>query len=75
MGCGCNKRIAAEVTASQLREKDELSGKMIVDDANRELLVISPIYDPHKDIIGYVTKDTSGQYSRIFSNNITKVLD
>jgi hypothetical protein len=74
MGCGCNKKNNVP-PPSQAKQVDELSGKMIVDDSNRELLVVSAIYDPHQDIIGYVTRDSAGQYSRIFSKNIIKVLE
>ena len=75
MGCGCKRNTVASPSPLKSKEEDNLSGKVIVDQSNRELLVLSPIYDSYRDIIGYITKDDSGNTIRIFSKNITKVLD
>ena len=76
MGCGCNKRAGvSESTAQTKKQYDDLSGKFILDTNGSKLLVISPIYDAYKDVVGYTAKDESGNSLRIFAKNVQKILD
>jgi len=42
---------------------------------DRKLLVNSPIHDIYGDIIGYSTKNESGNTIRIFKKNIKQILE
>jgi hypothetical protein len=75
MGCGCGgqKRLVNLETTRSIR-KDDLVNKRIVDTSGKELLVVSPIQDIYGDVIGYITKDSSGNTIRIFAKNVQKIL-
>jgi len=74
MGCGCskNKGQAIERTSKQ---NDDLTGKMILDNNDVQMLVTSPIYDSYKDIVGYSAKTLEGKVVRIFAKNVQKILE
>lgn len=57
------------------KEVSKILNSWIIDNMNRKLLVESPIYDGYNDIIGYVTKNESGNVVRIFSRNIKEILE
>lgn len=75
MGCGCNKKAGSATTTQTTKQYDDLSGKFILDTNGNKLLVISPIYDSYKDIVGYTAKDEQGNSLRIFAKNVQKILD
>jgi len=75
MGCGCNKGSRNATTTQTTKQYDDLSGKFILDTNGNKLLVISPIYDAYKDIVGYTAKDEQGNSLRIFAKNVQKILD
>jgi hypothetical protein len=50
-----------------------ISGKWIIDVQERRLYVDSPIYDVYGDIVGYITKNESGDVVRIFAKNIAQI--
>ena len=52
-----------------------ISGKWIIDVQERRLYVDSPIYDVYGDIVGYITKNESGDVVRIFSKNVVKIIE
>ena len=73
--CGCNGNINVYEQVSNTRKQpDTMSGKWILDIQNRELYLESPIYDVYGDIIGYITKNKSGDIVRIFSKNIVQII-
>jgi hypothetical protein len=73
--CGCNKNISSyEQVPGTRKQQDTMSGKWILDVQNRELYLESPIYDVYGDIIGYITKNKSGDIIRIFSKNIVQII-
>ena len=74
MSCNCGTQDSYEPNYSYRKKKDKLSGKWILDVQERKLYVESPIYDVYGDIIGYITKNESGDLIRIFSKNIAKIL-
>jgi hypothetical protein len=45
-----------------------------LDVQNRELYLENPIYDVYGDIIGYITKNKSGDTIRIFSKNVVQII-
>ncbi len=74
--CGCGSVNAAEIrTMTHSKETSRILNSWIVDNMGRKLLVQSPIYDTYNDIIGYVTKNESGNIVRIFSKNIKEILE
>lgn len=76
MGCGCNKKAQAQhLTKQAMKEYDDLTGKFVLDTSGNKLLVTSPIYDAYKDIVGYTTKNESGNSTRIFAKNVQKILE
>ena len=74
MSCNCGTQDSYEPNYSYRKKKDKLSGKWILDVQERKLYVESPIYDVYGDIIGYITKNESGDLIRIFSKNVAKIL-
>jgi hypothetical protein len=50
-----------------------VSGKWIIDIQDRRLFAEKPIYDVYGDIVGYITKNESGDVVRIFAKNISKI--
>lgn len=75
MGCGCNKRSGTAPTTQTKKQYDDLTGKFILDTNGNRLLVISPIYDSYKDVVGYTVKDELGNSLRIFAKNVQKILE
>ena len=74
--CGCGSVNASEIrTMTHSKETSRILNSWIVDNMGRKLLVQSPIYDTYNDIIGYVTKNESGNIVRIFSKNIKEILE
>jgi hypothetical protein len=74
--CGCKKtRDVVETNDHYKKEVNFLDNKWIMDNHGRRLLVNSPIHDIYGDIIGYVTKNESGNTIRIFKKNIKQILD
>ncbi len=74
--CGCGSVNAPEIrTMTHSKETSRILNSWIIDNLNRKLLVQSPIYDNYNDIIGYVTKNESGNIIRIFSKNIKEILE
>lgn len=57
------------------KKESKILNKWILDNHGRKLLINSPIYDTYNDIIGYVTKDETGNIIRIFEGNIKKILN
>jgi hypothetical protein len=57
------------------KKESKILNKWIVDNHGRKLLISSPIYDTYNDIIGYVTKDETGNVIRIFERNIKNILN
>jgi len=57
------------------KQESKILNKWIVDNHGRKLLINSPIHDTYNDIIGYVTKDESGNIVRIFERNIKNILN
>jgi hypothetical protein len=73
--CGCNQNISSyEQVPNTRKQVDTMSGKWILDVQNRELYLENPIYDVYGDIIGYITKNKSGDIVRIFSKNIVQII-
>ncbi len=60
---------------SPSKETSKILNHWVIDNMGRKLLVDSPIYDNYNDIIGYVTKNESGNIVRIFSKNIKEILE
>lgn len=76
MGCGCGSKLNTESgVVSQKENTVDLTGKMILDKSGKELLVLSPIFDAYKDIIGYTVKTLEQTTLRIFSKDVEKILD
>ena len=75
MGCGCHKNAPRSGILRTSKEKDLLSGKNIIDKHSNQYLLISPIYDVYKDIIGYIAKSRTEETVKIFRKNIIKILD
>lgn len=74
--CGCGSPNAFEIRNMALsKEISTIINSWIIDNMGRKLLVNSPIYDSYNDIIGYVTKNESGNIIRIFAKNIKEVLE
>jgi hypothetical protein len=74
--CGCGSTNAMEIrTMTHSKETSRILNSWVIDNMNRKLLVQSPIYDTYNDIIGYVTKNESGNIVRIFSKNIKEILE
>lgn len=74
--CGCGSPNAIDIrTLTPSKEVSGIINSWIIDNMNRKLLVNSPIYDSYNDIIGYVTKNESGNIVRIFSKNIKEILE
>jgi hypothetical protein len=57
------------------KKESKILNKWILDNHGRKLLINSPIYDTYNDIIGYVTKDETGNIIRIFEGNIKNILN
>lgn len=76
MGCGCGADMTNNSpNTSYKKQKDVLSGKLILDHNNNQLLITAPIYDTYGDIVGYIAKDMSGNTVRIFAKNVVKILE
>jgi hypothetical protein len=74
--CNCGSPNSFEIRdIGKSREKSKILNKWILDNLGRKLLVQDPIYDSYLDIIGYITKNESGNIIRIFSKNIKEILD
>jgi len=74
MSCNCGTENSYEPNYSYRKKKDKVSGKWIIDVQERKLYAESPIYDVYGDIVGYITKNETGDLIRIFSKNISKIL-
>lgn len=74
MSCNCESYSSYEPNYSYRKKKDRVSGKWVIDVVGRKLYVESPIYDVYGDIVGYITKNESGEVIRIFSRNISQIL-
>jgi hypothetical protein len=74
MSCKCGTENSYEPNYSYRKKKDKVSGKWIIDVQERKLYAESPIYDVYGDIVGYITKNETGDLIRIFSKNISKIL-
>ena len=73
--CGCNGNTNSyEQVPSTRKQQDTMSGKWVLDVQNRELYLENPIYDVYGDIIGYITKNKSGDIVRIFTKNIVQII-
>jgi hypothetical protein len=73
--CGCNGNTSSyEQVPNTRKQQDTMSGKWILDVQNRELYLENPIYDVYGDIIGYITKNKSGDIIRIFARNIVQII-
>ena len=57
------------------KKESKILNKWILDNHGRKLLINSPIYETYNDIIGYVTKDETGNIVRIFEGNIKNILN
>ena len=75
MGCGCTSNNANLRVSSKGETYQDLTGKMVLDGSGNELLVLDPIFDAYKDIIGYTVKTLDQKTIRIFAKDIQKVLD
>jgi hypothetical protein len=73
MACNCSPQNSYEPVTSYRKKLDTISGKWIIDVQERRLYVDSPIYDVYGDIVGYITKNESGDVVRIFSKNIAQI--
>lgn len=73
MSCNCGSSNSYEPVNSYQKQKDRVSGKWIVDIQDRRLFAEKPIYDVYGDIVGYITKNESGDVVRIFAKNISKI--
>ena len=74
MSCNCDSYTSYEPNYSYRKQKDKVSGKWVMDVQGRKLYAEKPIYDVYGDIVGYITKNESGDVVRIFSKNISQVL-
>ena len=74
MSCNCQSQNSYEPVNSYRKKKDVISGKWIMDIQGRKLLADSPIYDVYGDIVGYITKNESGEVVRIFAKNIALIV-
>ena len=74
MSCNCDPYTSYEPNYSYRKQKDKVSGKWVMDVQGRKLYAEKPIYDVYGDIIGYITKNESGDVLRIFSKNISQIL-
>lgn len=74
MSCNCESYSSYEPNYSYRKKKDKVSGKWVVDVTGRKLYADKPIYDVYGDIVGYITKNESGDVVRIFAKNISQVL-
>jgi hypothetical protein len=74
MSCNCDSYTSYEPNYSYRKQKDKVSGKWVMDVQGRKLYAEKPIYDVYGDIIGYITKNESGDVLRIFSKNISQIL-
>jgi hypothetical protein len=75
MSCNCSSPNSYEPVTSYRKAKDLLSGKWIIDVQQRRLYVDGAIYDVYGDIVGYITKNESGDVVRIFSKNVVKIIE
>ena len=76
MGCGCGAKPSNNLRISRQGETyQDLTGKMIIDRSGNQLLILSPIFDAYKDIIGYTVKTLDQRTERIFAKDVEKVLD
>ena len=74
--CGCGSTNANEIrNMTPSKEVSKILNSWIIDNMGRKLLIDSPIYDSYNDIIGYVTKNESGNIVRIFAKNIKEILE
>ncbi len=74
--CGCGSTNATEIrNMTPSKEVSKILNSWIIDNMGRKLLIDSPIYDSYNDIIGYVTKNESGNIVRIFAKNIKEILE
>jgi hypothetical protein len=74
--CDCNERSSDIVYSDHYKkEVSQIDNKWILDNMDRKLLVNSPIHDIYGDIIGYSTKNESGNTIRIFKKNIKQILE
>lgn len=74
MSCNCESYSSYEPNYSYRKKKDRVSGKWVIDVTGRKLYADKPIYDVYGDIVGYITKNESGDVVRIFAKNISQVL-
>lgn len=74
MPCNCDSYESYEPVTSYRKQKDRVSGKWIIDVQGRSLYVEKPIYDVYGDIVGYITKNESGDVVRIFAKNVSQIL-
>jgi hypothetical protein len=75
MSCNCISAGSYQPNYSYRKEKDKISGRWILDVHDRKLYAEKPIYDVYGDIVGYITKNESGDVIRIFSKNIVKIVN
>ncbi len=81
MGCGCTKEFGGSTPTGTQRISSkgesyvDLTGKMVEDKNGNQLLVLDPIFDAYKDVIGYTVKTLDQRTLRIFAKDIQKVLD
>ncbi len=76
MGCGCGASTDTNLRiSSQGDTYQDLTGKMILDKSSNQLLILGPIFDSYKDIIGYTAKTLDQRTIRIFAKDVEKVLD
>jgi hypothetical protein len=73
--CGCGSPNAIDIRTTSGKEVSRIINLWVIDNMNRKLLIESAIYDSYNDIIGYVTKNESGNIIRIFSKNIKEILE
>ena len=74
MSCNCNSYESYDPVTPYRKQKDKISGKWVIDVQNRKLYAQGPIYDVYGDIVGYITKNETGDTIRIFSKNISQIL-
>jgi hypothetical protein len=76
MGCGCGISTNTNLrTSSKGEPYIDLTGKMVLDKSGTQLLILEPIFDAYKDIIGYTVKNLEQKVLRIFAKDIEKVLE
>lgn len=73
--CGCSSSNAVPIQREMTQEQSKIINKWILDNLGRELLVIQPIWDTYNDIIGYITKKSTGEIVRIFAKNVKEILE